>query len=55
MAELDYAEVVVAYRSLQKMELALAGAGVGGGMNNAYDFKVLNYMKAMRISNAESW
>lgn len=45
---------MVAYRSLQKMELALAGAGVGGGMNNAYELKVLNYMKAKQISNAES-
>ena len=39
MAELDHTELVAMYVSLRSMELALIGAGVGGGIKH---LKVLN-------------
>lgn len=41
--------------ALQKMELALVGAGVGGGIKNICALKVLNFKKAMRNPDANAW
>lgn len=45
MAELDNAETAAAYLSLQKTELTLMATGVGGGIQNTSDLKVLNYKR----------
>ena len=37
------------------MELALIGAGTGGGINCRSELKVLNYKKAMQSPNAGEW
>ena len=37
------------------MELALIGAGIGGGIKHSSQLKVLNYKKAMRSPDAEEW
>jgi hypothetical protein len=37
------------------MELALIGAGVGGGIQHTSEFKILNYKKAMQSPDAEEW
>ena len=55
MAELDHKELAGLYMSLQSMELALIGAGTGGGINHTSELKVLNYKKAMQIPNAGDW
>jgi hypothetical protein len=55
MAELDKVEVANIYMSLQSMELALIGAGVGGGIKHTSELKVLNYKKAMRSPDADKW
>ena len=47
MAALDHAELAATYFLLRKMELALIGAGVGGGIKNTNELKVLNFKKAM--------
>ena len=48
MVELDNVELDNTYMSLQSMELALIGAGVGGGIKHTSKLKVLNYKKAIR-------
>ena len=55
MAELDKVELANMYMSLQSMELALIGAGVGGGIKHTSELKVLNYKKAMRSPDADKW
>ena len=45
MAELDKFELANTYMALQSMELALIGAGVGGGIKHTSELKVLNYKK----------
>ena len=35
------------------MELALIGAGAGGGIKHTSELKVLNYKKAMRSPDAD--
>jgi hypothetical protein len=47
MAELDHAKIVATYLSLQEMELMLINAGIGGGIKNTSELKVLNYKKVM--------
>jgi hypothetical protein len=37
------------------MELALIGAGVGGGIKHTSELKVLNYKKAMQSPDADEW
>ena len=37
------------------MELALIGAGVGGGITHTNELKVLNYKKAMQSPDAGEW
>ena len=41
--------------SLQSMEMALIGAGIGGGIKHTSELKVLNYKKAMQRSDADEW
>ena len=48
MEELDHAELVATYLSLRKMELALIGAKVGGGIKITNELKVMNYRKSMQ-------
>ena len=55
MAELDNLELANMYMSLRSMELALIGAGVGGGINHTSELKVLNYKKAMQSPDADKW
>jgi hypothetical protein len=55
MAELDYLELANMYMSLQSMELALIGAGIGGGIKHNSELKVLNYKQAMGSPNAAEW
>ena len=37
------------------MELALIGAGVGGGIKHTSELKVLKYMKAVQSPDADEW
>ena len=53
MAELDQVELANMYMSLQCIELALIGAGVGGGIKHTSELKVLNYKKAMQSPDVE--
>jgi hypothetical protein len=55
MAELDKVELVNMYMSLRSMELALIGAGVGGGIKHTSELKVLNYKKAMQSPDVDKW
>ena len=55
MAELDHGKIASTYMALQSMEVALIGAGVGGGISHTSQLKVMNYKKAMRSPNAEEW
>jgi hypothetical protein len=55
MAELDKVELANMYMSLRSMELALIGAGVGGGIKHTSELKVLNYKKAMQSPYADKW
>ena len=55
MAELDKVELANMYMSLRSMELALIGAGVGGGIKHTSELKVLNYKKAMQSPDADEW
>jgi hypothetical protein len=55
MEELDKVELANMYMSLRSMELALIGAGVGGGSKHISELKVLNYKKAIRSPDAEEW
>ena len=55
MAELDHGELANMYLALQSMEMALIGAGVGGGIKHTSQLKVLNYKKAMRSPDADEW
>ena len=55
MAELDKVELTNTYIALQSMELALIGAGVGGGIKHTSELKVLNYKKAMCSPDAAEW
>ncbi len=55
MTERDKVELANMYMSLRSMELALIGAGVGGGINHTSELKVLNYKKAMRSPDADKW
>jgi hypothetical protein len=50
MAVLDHAELAATYLALRCIELALIGAGVGGGIKHTSELKlkVLNYKKAMQ-------
>ena len=41
--------------ALQRMEVALIGAGVGGSISHTSQLKVLNYKKATRSPDAEEW
>ncbi len=45
--KLDHKELTGLYLLLQSMELALIGAGTGGGINHTSELKVLNFKKAM--------
>ena len=55
MAELDKVELANMYMSLRSMELALIGAGVGGGIKHTSELKVLNYKKSMQSPDADEW
>ena len=55
MAKLDHGELANTYMALQSMEMALIGAGVGGGISHTSQLKVLNYKKAMQSPDAEEW
>jgi len=55
MVELDKVELANMYMSLRSMELALIGAGVGGGVKHTSELKVLNYKMAMRSPDADEW
>ena len=55
MTKLDHKELAGLYMSLQSMELALIGAGTGGGINHTSELKVLNYKKSMQSPNAGEW
>ena len=37
------------------MELALIGAGIGGGIKHTSKLKVMNYKRAMHSPDAEEW
>jgi hypothetical protein len=37
------------------MEVALNGAGIGGGISHTSQLKVLNYKKAMQSPDAKEW
>jgi hypothetical protein len=50
MAELDNNEVIAESR-----ELALVGAGIGGGFANTNDLKVINYREAMQSPDRAAW
>ena len=55
MAELDRVELANTYMALRSMEMALIGAGVGGGISHTSQLKVLNYRKAMQSPDADEW
>ena len=55
MAELDHGKIANMYMALRSMEVALIGAGVGGGISHTSQLKVMNYKKAMRSPYAEEW
>ena len=55
MAELDHGKIASTYMALRSMEVALIGAGVGGGISHTSQLKVMNYKKAMRSPDAEEW
>ena len=50
MVELDNNEVIAEGR-----ELALVGAGIGGGFANTNELKVMNYREAMRSPDKAAW
>ena len=50
MVELDNNEVIAEGR-----ELALVGAGIGGGFANTNELKVMNYREAMRRLDKDAW
>ena len=50
MAELDNTEV-----KAESMELALVGAGIGGGFANTNELKVMNYREAMQSPDRAAW
>ena len=50
MAELDNTEV-----KAESMELALVGAGIGGGFANTNKLKVMNYKEAMQSPDRAAW
>lgn len=53
--ELDNAELAGVYMSIQYMELALIGAGIGGGINHTSELKVFTYKKAIQSPDAAEW
>ena len=55
MAEIDHGELANTYMALRSMEVALIGAGVGGGISHTSQLKVINYKKAMQSPDAEEW
>ena len=55
MAELNHAKIVATYLSLQEMELMLINAGIGDGIKNASELKVLNYIMMMRSPSTDEW
>lgn len=55
MVELNQSELVTVYMLLQKMELALIGADIGGNIKYTKELKVLNYKKAMQCPDAGKW
>ncbi len=50
MVELDNNEVIAEGR-----ELALVGAGIGGGFANTNELKVMNYREAMQSPDKDAW
>ena len=50
MVELDNNEVIAEGR-----ELALVGAGIGGGFANTNELKVMNYKEAMQSPDRAAW
>ena len=50
MVELDNNEVIAEGR-----ELALVGAGIGGGFVNTNELKVVNYREAMQSPDKDAW
>lgn len=55
MAELDHCEIANTYMALQSMDIALIGAGIGGGISHTSQLKVMNYKKDMRSPDAKEW
>jgi hypothetical protein len=55
MVELDHAELAAMYMVLWRMELALIGASIGGGIKHTSELKALNYKKAMGSPDANEW
>ena len=55
MAELDHYKLANSHMALRSMEVALIGAGVGGGISHMSQLKVLNYKKAMQSPDAAEW
>jgi hypothetical protein len=55
MAELDHGEIANMYMALQSMEVALIGAGIGGGISHTSQLKVMNYKKAVRSPDTNEW
>jgi hypothetical protein len=55
MAELDNIELANMYMSLQSIELALIGTGVGGGIKHTSKLKVLNCKRAMQSPDTDKW
>jgi len=50
MTELDNNEI-----RAENMELALVGAGIGGGFANTNELKVMNYREAMQSPDRAAW
>ena len=55
MAELNQVKLTTAYLFIWCMELALVGAGVGGGIKHTKELKVLNFKIALQSLNADEW
>ena len=55
MAELDQVKLTAVYLSIRCMEFGLVGTGIGGGIKDTKELKVLNYKKAMQSPNADEW
>ena len=58
-AEIQYFSVLVELDNdeikAESVELALVGAGIGGGFANTNELKVLNYKEAMQSPNKAAW